>query len=256
MVQEMDIKPKAKCDYCTCRKVKFSDFSMSFQPIWDLKRQQVFGYEALVRGVTNESAYSVLSQVNAENKYSFDQQCRSKAIQLAAELGLDSVLSINFLPNAVYEPERCLATTLRLAKKYNFPTSKIMFEFTEGERIKDTQHLKNIVEYYQKLGFLTAIDDFGAGHSGLSLLADLQPNVAKLDMGLIRDINSSVSRQIIVKNCVSMFQQLGVSVLAEGVETLEEMTFLQSLDIDLVQGYLIASPGFECLPPPNFRLLI
>nr|WP_255199306.1 EAL domain-containing protein [Vibrio sp. JPW-9-11-11] len=228
---------------------------MAFQPIWNLKQGKLFGYEALVRGVNNESAFHVLSQVNDENKYHFDQQCRAKAIKLAAKLGLDTTLSINFLPNAVYEPEQCLATTLRLADKYDFPISRIMFEFTEVEKMRDTDHLRNIVECYRKLGFLTAIDDFGAGYSGLSLLADFQPNIAKLDMALIRNIDSSTSRQVIVKNCMSMFKQLDITVLAEGVETVEELAFLKGLEVDLVQGYLIAKPGFECLPKPDVALL-
>lgn len=255
MTSEVQAKAPVKCEQCECRKIKMGDFTMAFQPIWDLKQQQLFGYEALVRGVNNESAFHVLSQVNDENKYHFDQQCRAKAIKLAADLGLDTILSINFLPNAVYEPEQCLATTLRLANKYDFPLNRIMFEFTEVEKMRDTDHLRNIVECYRKLGFLTAIDDFGAGYSGLGLLADFQPNIAKLDMALIRNIDSSTSRQVIVKSCVDMFKQLDITVLAEGVETTEELAFLNTLGVDLVQGYLIAKPGFESLPQPDLSKL-
>lgn len=255
MLQDAQVEFPAKCEQCECHKSKIGDFTMAFQPIWDLNHGKLFGYEALVRGVNNESAFHVLSQVNDENKYYFDQQCRGKAIKLAAELGLDSILSINFLPNAVYEPKRCLATTLRLAKKYDFPTQRIMFEFTEVERLRDTEHLKNIIQCYRDLGFLTAIDDFGAGYSGLGLLADFQPNIAKLDMALIRNIDSSNSRQVIVKNCISMFKQLGITVLAEGIETVEELAFLKSLDVDLIQGYLVAKPGFQTLPQPDLDKL-
>lgn len=92
----------------------------------------------MARGLNNESAYSVISKVNDDNRYLFDQQCRIKAIALAAKLNIDSILSINFLPNAIYKPERCIRTTLDAAKKYNFPANRIMFEFTEGEKIEDS----------------------------------------------------------------------------------------------------------------------
>nr|WP_081467664.1 EAL domain-containing protein [Vibrio sinaloensis] len=226
---------------------------MAFQPIYDVARGEIFAYEALVRGNHNEPALHVLSQVNEDNKYAFDQECRAKAIKLASSLGMDSVLSINFLPNAIYEPERCMAATLRIATKYQFPTEKILFEFTEVEKLHDVEHVKRIIDYYNALGFMTAIDDFGAGYSGLNLLAEFHPTIAKIDMSLIRGIDHSPSRQVIVKQCVEMFRQLDVIPLAEGVETKAEFDFLNSIGISLQQGYFIAKPEFEALPEPNLK---
>ena len=79
-----------------------------------------------------------------------------------------------------------------------------MFEFTKVEKIEDSQHVERIVSYYQSLGFKTAIDDFGSGYSGLSLLADFQTNIVKLDMGLIRDIDRDTTRQSIVTHCFAI----------------------------------------------------
>ena len=110
------------CSNCTDEESLGFDFTMAFQPIINCQTNSIFGYEALVRGLNNESAYSVISKVNDANRYTFDQLCRIKAIALAAKLGVDSMLSINFLPNAIYKPERCIRTTLEAAKKYNFPT--------------------------------------------------------------------------------------------------------------------------------------
>jgi EAL domain-containing protein (putative c-di-GMP-specific phosphodiesterase class I) len=194
----------------------------------------------------------VIAHVTEENRYLFDQQCRIKAISLAAKLGIDGILSINFLPNAVYQPERCIRTTLEAAKTYQFPTQNIMFEFTEGEQISDSRHIKRIIEYYQSLGFRTAIDDFGAGYSGLNLLADFQTNIVKLDMALIRSIDSDFARQAIVRHCLAMFAELNITPLAEGIETLAEYQWLKEAGISLMQGYLFAKPGFECLPAVNF----
>lgn len=245
----------ASCKQCQESSDLGFDFTMAFQPIIQYSSKTIFGYEALVRGLNNESAFSVISQVNDDNRYRFDQLCRVKAIALAAKLNISQMVSINFLPNAVYRPERCIRTTLEAAKEYGFPIAQIMFEFTEVEKVKDNQHIKNIVEYYKSLGFKTAIDDFGSGYSGLNLLADFQTDIAKLDMELIRNIDKDPVRQIVVKNTVAMFRELNITPLAEGIETKGEMCFLRDIGIDLMQGYYFAKPGFESLPEVNFSIL-
>lgn len=90
------------------------------------------------------------------------------------------MLSINFLPNAIYQPERCIRTTLEAAKQFDFPTENIMFEFTEVEKIEDCSHVECTVKYCQFLGFQTTIDDVGSGYSGLNLLANFHTNIVKL----------------------------------------------------------------------------
>ncbi|MCD8520887.1 MAG: EAL domain-containing protein [Saccharospirillaceae bacterium] len=240
------------CSTCADANRLDFDFTMAFQPIVNCKTRSVFGYEALVRGMNNESAYSVISRVNDDNRYVFDQLCRIKAIALAARLGLDSMLSINFLPNAIYQPERCIRTTLEAAEQFSFPTEKIMFEFTEAEKISDSKHIRHIVQYYHQLGFKTATDDFGSGYSGLNLLADFQTDIVKLDMELIRNIDNNQTRQTIVRHCLNMFNDLNITPLAEGIETQQEYYWLRDAGIELMQGYLFARPGFECLPPVSF----
>ncbi|MBT2916452.1 EAL domain-containing protein, partial [Vibrio anguillarum] len=177
------------CQQCSEKQSLPFDFTMAFQPIVNVADNTIFGYEALVRGLNNESAYSIIEQVSDDNRYRFDQLCRIKAIKLAAKLKLSGILSINFLPNAVYQPERCIRTTLEAAKQFGFPTERIMFEFTEVEKIVDTAHIKRIVAYYSNLGFTTAIDDFGAGYAGLGLLVNFQTKIVKLDMSLLRNID-------------------------------------------------------------------
>ncbi|GAA62490.1 hypothetical protein P20311_0263 [Pseudoalteromonas sp. BSi20311] len=244
---------KVSCSNCADSSELDFDFTMAFQPIISCQNNTIYGYEALVRGLNNESAFSIISQVNDDNRYTFDQLCRIKAIALASKLGINTMLSINFLPNAIYKPERCIRTTLEAAKKYNFPTTNIMFEFTEVEKIEDSSHVERVVSYYQELGFKTATDDFGSGYSGLNLLADFQTDIIKLDMALIRDIDKDTKRQTIVRNCLNMFKELNVMALAEGIETVDEYHWLKNAGIDLMQGYLFAKPGFECLPDVNFQ---
>jgi EAL domain-containing protein (putative c-di-GMP-specific phosphodiesterase class I) len=224
---------------------------MAFHPIVDLSRGTVWGYEALVRGTEGQSAGQVLGQVTDENRYKFDQACRVKAIELAGRLfpvSSDTRLSINFMPNAVYEPSACIKASLAAASRVGFRPERIMFEFTENEEVGDPKHLQRIVAEYKRLGFLTAIDDFGAGHAGLNLLAKFQPDVMKIDMELIRGIEACRARQAIVAGIVGIGRTLDVVVIAEGVETREEATMLRSAGITLLQGYLFAKPEVERLP--------
>lgn len=228
-------------------------FSMAFQPIVDVRTGAVFAYEALVRGVDGAGASSVLSRVTEQNRYAFDQGCRVKAIELAAKLSPSdsaSKLSINFMPNAVYEPLACIRSTLDAAARFNFSPQRIIFEFTENEQI-NPDHLINILKTYQSIGFKTAIDDFGAGHAGLSLLAQFQPDIVKLDMELVRGIDQSRAKQIVLKHTLAMLNDFGIVPLCEGVETKEELQVLRDLGVHHIQGYLLARPAFERFEQPD-----
>lgn len=236
----------AGCAECRNPKALGFDFTMAFQPILDLDTMRPFAYEALVRGLNGEGAGVILGMVNDENRYRFDQTCRVKAIELAAGLGLQKLdqcrLSINFLPNAIYRPEACIRSTLEACSLFGFPSERLMFEVTEGERVDDAEHLIGIFNDYRKRGFLTAIDDFGAGYAGLNLLARFQPQVLKLDMELTRGIDASAVRQAIVAGIALTAQRLGTTLVAEGVETEAERDTLYGFGIRYQQGYLFARP--------------
>lgn len=242
-----DFRPLG-CSECVNGGALGFDFSMAFQPIVDAEAGVVFAYEALARGLEGQSAASVFSHVSDQNRYRFDQTCRVKAIQLAAHLAMQCRLSINFMPNAVYKPELCIRTTLRAAEQYRFPVERIIFEITEGEKIQDHARLREIIKHYQSIGFLTAIDDFGAGYSGLNLLAEFQPDLVKLDMALIRNIHQDKSRQAIVRGILLVCEEMGIQVIAEGIEDHQEYRVLWDFGVRLLQGYLFAKPAFEALP--------
>jgi len=224
--------------------------TMAFQPIVDVRSGDVFAYEALVRGPNGEGAADILTKVSAENRYGFDQVCRTTAIELAAGLNMaadGAHLSINFLPNAVYEPKACIRVTLAAAMQTGFPLNRIIFEFTEGEAI-DSHHILNILRSYRAMGFKTAIDDFGAGYSGLGLLSNFQPDIVKLDMALIRDIDTDKVKRTIVRNTLCMLRDLDIEPVCEGIETLGEYDVLRDFGVSLMQGYLLARPEVAALP--------
>lgn len=243
-----------RCSACREGQSFAVPFSMAFQPIVDLESGGIFAYEALVRGPGGEGAGTILSQVDASNRYAFDQACRVRAIEMAARLRLPEraqAVSINFLPNAVYRPEVCIRTTLATAKRVDYPLDAIVFELTEGEALAEPAHLKRIVESYREMGFRTAIDDFGAGFSGLNLLAQFQPDLVKLDMQLVRDIDKEPVKRVIVEGIIRICRDLGIGVIGEGVETAQESAALLDLGVSVQQGYLFARPGFETLPEPG-----
>lgn len=238
------------CAGCRSGAVLPVAFTMAFQPIVDVVAGRVFAYEALVRGQDGQSAGEILARIEPKMIYKFDQACRAKAIELAGHLFApdDAKLSINFMPNAVYEPDACIRASLMAARRARFDPQRLMFEFTENEPMRDIAHVRHIAASYRTRGFTIAIDDFGAGHSGLTLLADLQPDVVKLDMALIRGIDACHSRQAIVGGFVQIAKSLGITCVAEGVETAEELRTLTEMGISLVQGYVLAKPAFEALP--------
>lgn len=241
----------AGCEGCRNPQALGFDFTMAFQPIVNLDSGTPFAYEALVRGLNGEGAGVILAKVNDDNRYRFDQACRVKAIELAAGLRLQDIpgchLSINFLPNAVYRPETCIRTTLEACSSFGFPSERLMFEVTEGERIDDADHLLNIFRDYSARGFLTAIDDFGAGYAGLNLLSMFQPRVLKIDMELTRDVDKHHAKKAIVEAIALVSKRLDILLIAEGIETEAERDTLYDMGIRLQQGYLFARPTVGAL---------
>lgn len=238
--------PRDCADCGKAERVGFQ-FDYAYQPIVDVNLRTVFAHEALVRGPGGEGAMTVMSQVNAQNRYRFDQACRVKAIKGAHELQIQEHISINFLPNAIYKPETCIRTTLEAARAHDFPLERIIFEVTEGERVEDGPWFSEILREYKRCGFKTAIDDFGAGYAGMKLLADFQPDIIKLDMDLIRNVDANRARQVIVRNLVRLCDEMAIQVVAEGIETPAERDFLYDAGIHLMQGYLFAKPAFRAL---------
>ncbi|RKR04374.1 EAL domain-containing protein (putative c-di-GMP-specific phosphodiesterase class I) [Kushneria sinocarnis] len=222
-------------------------FTMAFQPIVDVQEKRILAYEALVRGPQGESAWSILSRVDDRLLYRFDQACRVRAIELASELGMPVDLSINFLPNAVYEPSACIQNTLATARRLNWDIGRLNFEITETERIRDRGHLRHIVDAYREMGFHTSLDDFGSGHANLDLLVELTPDTLKLDLQLVRDIDRDPRRQALVRATIGLAGELGIGLVAEGVETVEEARWLRSHGIMRQQGYFFARPMLTAL---------
>jgi EAL domain-containing protein (putative c-di-GMP-specific phosphodiesterase class I) len=230
----------------------YPDFTFAFQPIVDVVTREIASYEALIRGPNNAPAHHVFEQVPTGRMHLFDRQARINAIVLATRLGIDCHLNLNFLPLSLISSAASVVSTLEAANLAGLPIERIVLEVTEGEVIGDQVRFAELINEYRGIGVKVAIDDFGAGYSGLNLLADFQPDQLKLDMSLVRGIERHGPRQAIVRAIGLACYDLGIDLIAEGVETVEEYAWLAHSGVKLFQGYLFAKPGFELLPAVTF----
>jgi blue light- and temperature-responsive anti-repressor len=235
-----------------CSATPSVDFSYAFQPIVDTAARKIVSYEALIRGVNGEAARQVLSRVAPQNIHAFDADSRVVAIMRASKLAVACSLNLNFLPLGLFLTQGSIETTLDAARKAGIDPSRIVIEVTEGEVIDDPVRFVRKLNTYRGSGLKVAIDDFGAGYSGLNLLAEFQPDQIKVDMALVRGIERHGPRQAIVRAIIGCCVDLGIDIIAEGVETAEERSWFESEGVNLFQGYLFAAPGFETLPGVSF----
>jgi EAL domain-containing protein (putative c-di-GMP-specific phosphodiesterase class I) len=231
-------------------------FSFAYQPIVDTDTGEMFAYEALVRGPNGQPAASVLSQIPIDQLYQFDRAARIRAIELASLLGLTTRLSLNFLPRSLERFPDAINATLEAAGKSQVPFANLILEVTEGEAIHDAVGFAGRMNAYRAQGLQFSIDDFGAGYSGLNLLAEFQPDVVKLDMQLVRSVESKGPRQAIVRAVIQVCDDLGIDVIAEGVETEAEYRWFRRVGVHLFQGFYFARPEFEVLPVADRNLVL
>jgi EAL domain-containing protein (putative c-di-GMP-specific phosphodiesterase class I) len=226
------------------------DITFAFQPYVDTALHLVIGHEALLRGRQGESARDMLERVPPGDMHAFDVECRNDAIRLGKRLGVElagHALNINLLPNSLGAYGSWLLNTLAVAAERGFPTSQLVLEITEAERVADPASLRDLFDDFREFRFRTAIDDLGAGWSSLSLLAEFQPDFVKLDLALVGGIDREPRRHSVVRGLKRACDEIGCEIIAEGVEREEESRCLNDLGIFLQQGYLFARPAFETL---------
>ncbi|MEP6900591.1 MAG: EAL domain-containing protein [Actinomycetota bacterium] len=220
-----------------------------FQPVIEARTGDIWGYECLMRGRGSDGslvgALQLLEWANQENLlFMLDRVCRETHLENAGNLnfGANCRFLINFLPTAIYQPEFCLQTSLAVMRRSGLLPQQVIFEVVETEKVTDTEHLLRILNFYRRAGFGVALDDMGSGYAGLTLLADLQPDLIKIDREIVAKSVASKSHYNICASLVRMGHDNGQLVLAEGVETEAEVTLMKSLGIDLFQGYYFGKP--------------
>lgn len=222
-----------------------------FQPIVradDPDPTRPFAREGLFRlqdrdGTLIPPGYVFSVAADAGLLFNLDLVARRSAVEAAARARVRSKLFINFNPSSIYDPSYCLRTTAAAIEELGFRPSDVVFELTETHRAHDKAHLKGILAFYRNAGYAIALDDVGAGWSGLNLLHELRPDYVKIDMDLVRDIHEDAFKQTIVHHLLSIARTHGIGTIAEGIETQAEADWLIDRGVDYLQGYLFGRPA-------------
>ena len=223
-----------------------------FQPIISLRDGTVYGYEALSRGPADSTMHSPNVLFDYADRYDqlweLELLCRTMALETVGRLEKDFRLFLNVNPNVLHDPEFRKGLTREALEKYSVDPENIIFEITEREAVVNIADFINTVQHYKTQNYKIAIDDAGAGYSGLNMISDIHPHYIKLDMNLIRDIDKDVTRQSLIASMSEFASLTNTCLIAEGIETEGELLKLIDLGISYGQGYYIQRPDASIMP--------
>ncbi len=220
------------------------------QPIVSLRDGHTYGHESLIRGRVDGvelNGEQIFTAARAHGAlFTLDLHGRLCAIEQAMpKLSEGEMLFINFTPTAIYDPAVCLRTTWAAARRLGVRMDRICFEVVETEEFPDLEFLKRILDEYRSHGAMVALDDLGAGHSSLTYLAALRPDIVKLDRELVSGIDADPARLRLVDALVQYAHDLDVRVVAEGIETEPELAAIRKIGVDLGQGWFLGRPAAD-----------
>ena len=241
----------AQADYDWVRDALQDNWLFSvFHPILRAGTSEVYAYEALLRARHPETgatigAFPLIDGANRlKMEHVLDQRARQTAIRNAAALGIPNIrVFINFMPNTIYDPEVCLRTTMETADECGIHISQLVFEVVETENIPDMKRLGKILDYYRSKGAGTAVDDMGAGFASLEYLTALHPDYVKLDRDLVVRAEHEPSARQSLDLIIGEAKQLGIQVVAEGIETESQRLMCRDAGADFLQGFLFGKPA-------------
>lgn len=224
-----------------------AEISTVFQPIISLRSGEVYGYEALSRGPENTNMYNPEVLFALSEKYGrvweLEYLCRWKALEKAHCLAEDKKIFLNVSPHIMHDIKFRQGFTKEYLNRFKINPNKIIFEITERQAISNVPDFINTVQNYKSQNYQIAIDDVGAGFSGLNLISDVYPHFIKLDMKLIRNIDRDFIKQAMVKSMCEFGQLTNTYLIAEGIETEAELLKLIEMGVHYGQGYFIQKPS-------------
>ena len=226
-----------------------AECSFAFQPIIDPLSQRVLSIEALLRTSDGGSPRDYFSRLPEDEIYSADLNAKKHAFALANKLGIQGqTLSVNLLPMSLVMVPDAVDILLESILSNGLVPDQIIIEVTENEVISRLDEFGVSIKKLKAAGIRLALDNFGAGFGGLSLLTRFQPDKIKIDHSIICDVHKSGSKQAIVQAILKCCSSLEIAVIAAGVEKPEEWMWLESAGISQFQGYLFASPELKAIP--------
>ncbi len=234
------------------------DIRTVFQPVISLKDGMFLGYEALSRGPEKSVFY------NPEKLFEFarifgrlwelELLCRLKALENISKYNPGFHIFLNVDPQIINDEKFKKGFTKDFLKDFNINPENIVFEITEKNSLVDILGFKKVIDNYKDQGYKIAIDDTGSGYSGLKLITEIHPHFIKLDMNLIRDIDKDGLKYALIKTFYDFCLVTDIKLIAEGIETENELNTLIDIGIEYGQGYFIQRPS-EKLPPIDERVI-
>ncbi len=223
------------------------DIRTVFQPIVNMREPSILGYEALARGPRGsefESPYMLFDiAMESDLMFELDRLCRRKALMSAAELEPEHKLFVNTLPMTIRDPDFHDHAMIESLDSMKLDPSRIVLEVTERLAIENYDLFTEAMNYFTDIGFAVAVDDMGAGYSGLEKVVHLKPTYLKFDLLMVREIDSSFVKREMLKAISSLAENVGAHVVAEGIETEKELLTLLDLGITYGQGFLFSRPS-------------
>lgn len=227
--------------------IEEQQISSVYQPIVSLRDGEVMGYEALTRGPVDSPFHSPLVMFQyAEQQgelYRLEKLAREKAIQGSILEHNQQLLFINISSHVLEDPGFVPGKTLDILQKHGLSPSNVVFEITERSSIEDFSLAKKILAHYRTQGYRIAIDDAGAGYSSLQAIAELQPDFIKIDRSLIEHIHLNKVKAYILETFVTFAHKMNISLIAEGIEQVEELAKLTQMGVHYAQGFLLGKPS-------------
>lgn len=230
-----------------------------FQPILSLLSGAVVGYEALIRGPSDSPLHSPVQLFNSALSLGLleplEMLCRQISIGAFAAAKVDGLLFLNVNPLLLLTSDHPTGLTKQLIQQSGLDPSRVVIELSEQYQVDDADLLLTAVCHYRELGFLIAIDDLGSGFSGLKLWSELKPDIVKIDRYFIDEVHRDPTKKAFVKNIIELAKATGSKVVAEGIETSEELLLCRELGADLGQGYLLGRPQHGFVSHPHSHAL-
>jgi EAL domain-containing protein (putative c-di-GMP-specific phosphodiesterase class I) len=223
------------------------EVTILYEPIVNVTTREIIGYEALVRGPWDSELHTPVALFNLAEEtglvFELDCLCRRAALRGARGLQPGKLLFLNCLPTAIHDPAfrgDVLRSTL---EELRLRPNDMVFEISERESIDNFSIFREARDYYGELGFRVALDDTGVAYGSLEAIMELRPDFIKVDLSLVRSIDTDPPRQELLRALHTVALKLNAQVIAEGIETSEELATIQSLGIPLGQGYLFGRPA-------------
>ncbi len=219
-----------------------------FQPIVSLAQKKIIGYEAFIRGPSDSPLHSAFNLFDTAERFNLITQldfiCREIVIQRFASLGIRKKLFINITPSVLLQPDFKNGRTLKLLDKFGVDPNFVVMELTEHKPSDNYELMRKVALHYRDMGFEIALDDLGAGYSGLKLWSELLPEYVKIDNHFVRSIDEDIVKLNFVRSIQNIASSLHCHVIAEGIETQNEFKAIAKLGITLAQGYYFSKPAY------------